>query len=332
MASDVVVKITLTKGIGKIGFGIPLILVSNASTAKAYTEYTDIDALKTDYPDTTDAYKVASLIWQQEEAPSKIAVCSSTSKATEALADIYHEGWRQLITLLGESQDSTVAEVATYMEGKGDRLYFTSFESTSALTTALGSSKPTRTVAMVYGGSTDFPEAALVGATAGRDAGSFTYKNIILKGVAPEELTDAQITAAHTAGGICFVTKAGDNVTSEGTTVGGEYIDIIDCKDYIIQQIVYKTQKLLNTMPKVPYDNRGIAMLETQCLDVLKDAYGMGIIATNDEGLPDYSTNYALRSEVPAGDRAERKYLSGKFSFGLAGAIHHVEIKGEIIV
>ena len=331
MALDVVVKITLTKGIGKIGFGIPLILVSNASTAKAYTEYSDIDALAKDYPSTTDVYKIASLIWQQEDAPSTIAVCSSDSKATEALAEIYHEGWRHLITVLGESQDSTIAEVSAYMEAKDDKLYFTSFTSATELGTALGTARPNRTIAMVHA-TAEFPEAALVGATAGLDAGSFTYKNMILKGVAPENLTDSEINAIHDNGGICFVTKSGDNVTSEGKSVGGEYIDILDAKDYIIQQIVYKTQKLLNTLPKVPYDNRGIAMLETQCLDVLKDAYGMGIIATNDEGLPDYSTDYALRSEVPAGDRAERKYLSGKFSFGLAGAIHHVEIKGEIIV
>lgn len=331
MANDVIVKITLTKGIGKLGFGIPLILVSKAESAKAYKEYSDISVLATDYPDTTEVYKVASLIWAQKDAPAKIAVCSDTKKATEALDAIYHEGWRQLITLCAETEDSTPTEVATYMETKGDRLYFTSFKTTAALTTALGTLKPERTVAMVHA-TAEYPEAALVGATAGLDAGSFTYKNMILKGVAPENLTDAQIDEIHLAGGIGFVTKSGDNVTTEGKSVGGEYIDIVDAKDYIVQQIVYKTQKLLNTLPKVPYDNRGIAMLETQCLDVLKDAYGMGIIATNDENLPDYSTHYALRSEVPAGDRTERKYLSGSFKFGLAGAVHTVEVKGEIIV
>lgn len=332
MALDVIVKINLQKAIGRLGFGYPLILVSNANTAKAYKEYSDLDEVAVDYPNTTDAYKVAQQIFAQTDAPSTVAICSSDNKATEALPAIYDKGWRQLITLLGATQDDTVADVATYMETKADKMYFTSFATATALSTALGTLKPERTVAFVYGGSSDYPHAALVGATAGKDAGSFTYKNIVLKNVEPEVLTDAEIKAVHDAGGICFVTKAGDNVTSEGKVVSGEYADIVDCKDYIVMQITYKVQKLFNGTDKVPYDNTGIAMIEAQVIDVLKDAYNMGMIAVNDEGLPDYSTDFALRSEVPASDRATREYNGGTFTFGLAGAIHNAKITGEIIV
>ena len=190
-----------------------------------------------------------------------------------------------------------------------------------------------RTVCMLYAG-TDYkcPVAALVGATAGLDAGSFTYKNMILKGITPEVLKDAQLDTAHKANLICFVTKAGDNVTSEGKTCSGEYVDIVDSKDYIIQNIEYRCQKVLNKLPKVPFDNNGIATLEGETLSVLRDAYSNGIIAVNDEGEPDYSVNFATRSQTPAGDRAVRQYNGGTFTFGLAGAIHNAEITGEIIV
>ena len=58
---------------------------------------------------------------------------------------------------------------------------------------------------------------------------------------------------------------------------------VMRCKDWIISQIIYRTQKLLNTMPKVPYDNAGIAMLENVCLTVLKEAANMGMIAYDTE-------------------------------------------------
>ena len=329
--SDVTVSITITKNIPSYGFGTPLILVSKASSAIAYREYFSLDDMKTDYAEETEVYKRAAVIWEQDGAPAKIAACSSTKKAAEALEEIYNQDWRQLVCVLAEAEDSTEAEVAAYMETKDDRLYFVTFESETALEGAI-TTKGDRTVAFVYGGDSLYPECALIGATAGKEAGSITYKNTILKGIEPEVLTDEQIDGIHDAGGLCFVTKAGDNVTSEGKVMSGEYIDIIDSKDWIISEIVYNTQKLLNTMPKVPYTNKGIAMLETQCVNVLKQAYENGMIADNDEGLPDYSTSYALRNEVSAADRIERKYLQGKFTFGLAGAIHQVHVDGEIIV
>ena len=129
-----------------------------------------------------------------------------------------------------------------------------------------------------------------------------------------------------------FVTKAGDNVTSEGKLAGGEYIDIIDSEDFIIQQLAYKTQKVLNKTAKVPYDNNGIALLESVAVDVLQDAYNNGMIVTNTDGTPGYTVSYAKREDTKATDRANRQYLGGSFSFSLTGAVHEVEITGSITV
>ena len=105
--------------------------------------------------------------------------------------------------------------------------------------------------------------------------------------------------------------------------MNGEYIDIIDSKDWIISQIVYRTQKLLNRAKKVPYDNTGIAMLEAECLTVLKEAAAMGMIAfATDAERYLYSVNYALREKQTDADRVARRYVGGSFEFELAGAIH----------
>lgn len=335
MAYDVKVKIDLAKPIGKVGFGMPLILVENASAAVAYTEVSNLSEVATaGFAASTTAYQAAQLLFAQEHAPKQIAVCGVTEAASAALADASLTGknWRQLIVVNDGETASAVSAISAAVEALDGKLYFAGLDVDDS--TQITTSGLRRTVLFYCNASeaVPVPVAALVGETAGRAAGSFTYKNLILSGIAPQDLTDAEITAIHAKGGITFVQKAGDNVTSEGKLAGGEYIDVIDSEDYIIQQLAYKTQKVLNNAAKVPYDNNGIAMLESVAVDVLQGAYNNGMIATNADGTPGYSVTYALREDTTETDRANRVYLGGSFRFALAGAIHEAEIFGEITV
>ena len=319
---DVKVKISMVTPIGKAGFGIPLILEENATTAKSYTECSNLkDVTTAGFAETTKVYKAANAIFMQDNAPEKIAVCAASGTAETWLSDV----------VVTESETATsVSGIMAKVEGLDNKLYFADLNSDDS--TSLTVSGINRTVLFYVTATDDYPSpaAALVGATAGHTVGSITYKNIIIKGIAPQALTDTEINAIHTKGGITFVTKAGDNVTTEGKVAGGEYIDIIDSKDYIISNLEYRTQKLLNTSGKIPYDNNGIASLQSICENVLKDAYNNGIIATTDEGTPAYSVNYALRENSSASDIAARKYIGGAFTFTLSGSVHSVDIVGEI--
>lgn len=330
--NDVKVVINLTTAPGEVRFGVPLIFAGINDAEKPFTFCYSVEDVKTaGFAETTEVYKTAQLLFMQDNAPAKIAVCASTGKSVTALPTIWDKDWRQLIvTSIGTEGESTIDEISDYVESRDQKMYFCHVAATTGASKLAGNE---RTVCMLYA-SDDYayPEAALVGATAGLDPGSFTYKNIILKKLTPQVLSDSEIEAAHTANLICFVTKAGDNVTSEGKTCSGEYVDIVDSKDYIIQNIEYRCQKILNKMPKLPYDNNGIAALEGETISVLLDAYNNGIIAVNDEGEPDYSVNFAPRSQTSAADRTKRVYNKGSFTFGLAGAIHNAEITGEIVV
>ena len=333
MGLDVKVKISMVTPIGKAGFGIPLILEENATTAKSYTECSNLNDVTTaGFAETTKVYKAANAIFMQDNAPEKIAVCAASGTAETWLSDVDNtkKDWRQLVVVNESETPTSVSGIMAKVEGLDNKLYFADLDSDDS--TSLTVSGINRTVLFYVDATDDYPSpaAALVGATAGHTVGSITYKNIIIKGIAPQALTDTEINAIHTKGGITFVTKAGDNVTTEGKVAGGEYIDIIDSKDYIISNLEYRTQKLLNTSGKIPYDNNGIASLQSICENVLKDAYNNGIIATNDEGTPAYSVNYALRENSSATDIAARKYVGGAFTFTLAGSIHNVEIVGEI--
>lgn len=327
--NDVVVKITQKQVAGSAGFGVPLIVQGKGSAAKAYAEYSSLDeVMEAGYTQDSPVYKQCAKLFIQNSRPAKVAVCVGTGTVSETLNQIKEKDFRQVIPIRGE-EDDTLAELAAYVEATDDKMLIIKVADAAELT-AVG--KMDRTLAVVYSGSDDGVEGALVGATAGLTVGSFTYKNIIIKGIAPDPLTDGQIEAAHKAGGICIVRKAGDIVTSEGIVMSGEYADIIDSKDYVIKNIAYKSQKLLNSSPKLAFDNTGISQLEGVVTNVLKEASTMGIIAVDEDGIPIYSTDFASRSDTSDSDRAARTYNGGKFSFDLAGAIHYATINGTVEV
>jgi len=325
--NDVIVKITLKQASGSVGFGVPLVVAGNADEDKKYTEYSSVDeVLEAGFETDSAVYKQCEKLFMQNDHPSKVAVCVGTGKIIDTLRSIKDQEFRQVIPILG-SGDNTLKEVASYIETTDDKMLFVKVEDASELS-AVG--KLDRTMAIVYAGDDDGVEGAVVGATAGLTIGSFTYKNVIIKGITPDSLTDTEIEKIHKAGAITIVKKAGDIVTSEGIVLSGEYADIIDSKDYVIQNIAYRAQKLLNSSSKLPFDNVGISQLESVVTNVLKEAFLMGIIAQDEEGAPSYSTDFATRSEVDPGDRAERNYKGGKFSFELAGAIHYATINGVV--
>lgn len=346
MASDVKVVIDLAKPVTGSGFGYPLIFQGKATTAVAYTECTSINdvitavggILPTDNAETvatktatamaSNIYKAASLMLAQDNAPATFAIMASANTTVAALPAIMYQGWRQLIVVsLGTEGESTAEEIAAYILADGTKMYFTSVTAVGSVTI----SDNERAVVMVHADtSVPFPEAALVGATAGKPVGSITYKNQILTGLTPAVLSDTELTAISNANAIAFVLKAGEGVTSDGITTSGEYIDIIDSEDWIIQNIEYQTQQVLNNNDKIPYDNNGIAMLENVCVNVLREAANNGMIAVGDDGDYQYSVDYQGRSATSATDRAKRQYVLGAFSFALSGAIHTVEINGTI--
>jgi hypothetical protein len=335
VANDVKVVIELTKAAPRLGFGIPLIFAGLQDAAVAYKEVGSLEEVVTaGFTADSDVYKAAQLLFMQNNAPSKIAVCASTNAATTDLPTILHEGWRQLIVVSETSNgEDTVESISDYIEACGKHaVYFAAVnpDSDDSLITAVAGND--RTVLVAYeSADVAFPEAAIVGATAGLDVGSYTYKNIILKGVTAQSYTDSEVDNLHDKGVITILKKAGSVVTSEGVAVSGEFIDIVDAKDYIIQQIEYQCQYLLNRVPKLPYDNRGIASLEAVVVSVLMDAANNGMIAVNDEGDYDYTVNFGARSQCAASDISTRHYAEGQFEFALAGAIHTAKIKGEII-
>ena len=328
---DVSVKIQLSKPVGAAGTWFPcLYVIDEDASSDVYKEYRSLADMATDYAETTDAYKAASLIFQQDNAPDRVAVLKQSAFSADTFGDYLNKGWRQLVPV---GTNEKITEMATYIAST-DKMLFVTMSDKSEFSTTSGGAATKKfdndRMLIVYHDTEPNAAAAVVGATAGLKAGSFTYKNIIVKGVNAVDISDTELEDIHKLGAITILEKAGDIVTSEGKVTSDEYADIIDSKDYVIQNIAYKTQKVLNNNNKVAYTDAGIGLLETATLEALVDGYNNGMIADKEDGTPDYSVSFALRSQTTATDRASRKYPYGRFAFALAGAIHTAEINGEV--
>lgn len=257
----------------------------------------------------------------------------TTVGATANIAAIKAKGEENTVVMYYPISDYVYTAVASPTGNPSTSSYYelSNGEYSASEDTSVSNGKTyyTRTAITVL----DYAVAAIVGASAGRKAGSFTYKDLIISGLEPQTLSDPDLTALHTAGGFTIVKKAGDIVTSEGKTVGGEFIDVIDSKHWIIQNIEYDTQKKLNIEAKVPYTDKGISSLATITANVLKKAFDNGMIDTDEDGVtPKYSVNFKPRSAMTALQRKNRVYTGGNFTFTLAGAVHTATINGELVI
>ncbi len=327
MALDVKINITSAKPKGSIGFGCPLILEENAATELDYAEITSLSELTgKEVSITSDMYLAARLMFMQEHAPKKIAVCATSKKATEWLADKVNIGkdWRQLIVINGGETASTVADIMALIEAEKNypKIFYANLPMED--TTTLKTTGVARTLICYYTPTEDVPVpvAAIVGEVSGLEVGSYTLNNMTVKGIEGLDLTEVEIEAVHSKGGITFVISAGDVVVSEGKTAGGLYVDDVDNDDFIKQQLEYKTQKVFNNNLKVPYTNVGIAMLESAAIEVMTDAVNRTIADS-------FSVHYDLREDTKEEDRAARKYFGGNIVYARAGAIHYIEINCE---
>ena len=272
-----------------------------------------------------------STFYTQENAPAEAALFlyTDTGVTDSDLAALFEQDWRAMICC-GEYNDFCL-RAAAYAQKSDDRLVYILDTDGTVYSNFAGIGR-----AVVFYNNEDSAESgsqtivAVAAEAAGKDVGGFTYKNLALTDVPTANITASELKAYHNNNVNSYVSKHGTGVTSEGKTMDGTYIDIIDAKDWLVLQIEYRLQQLLINNDKIPYDDAGIAMLESVVVDVLKDAYNNGMIAESEDGGGSYSVSFAKRSETSASDRAVRQYMEGSFSFDLAGAVHTVTINGVI--
>ncbi len=158
------------------------------------------------------------------------------------------------------------------------------------------------------------------------DPGSETWKFRRLTGPAPVNLTSTQRANLRAKYGNSYETVAGLNITFEGQTGDGDFLDIQRGLDWLEDDMTKRVFEALASNNKIPFTDGGIAIIEAQVRASLKEATARGIIATD----PAFTVTVPRAASISAANKAARLLPDIKFTATLAGAVHKVVITGVV--
>lgn len=329
---DVEVVITReTQAVSQAGFGTPLILAT--SKDHPFTTYADLAGVAEDFPEGTNAYKIANRIFAQNPRPQKIAILgveydSEVDEPSVLISALNANAENDFYFLLCEEQGQTEIQALSEWVDSQKRLYFYSTDDPS-IHDGLNSD---RTVALVHKQPETYPAEGWVGVCAPTDPGSITWKFKTINGIGESGYSSSEVDSIVESGGNTYIRQGGILHTYDGRTTSGEWIDIIRSQDFVEARIKEEVFRTLVNAPKVPFTSAGIAMITSAVESVLKNAFENGIIAEDEEGEPLYSVTAPNRADISENDRANRILPDVRFEFELAGAVHKVRIVGVIRV
>ena len=117
--------------------------------------------------------------------------------------------------------------------------------------------------------------------------------------------------------------------------LSGEWIDVIRFRDWLKAEMQTNVFNALKTNRKVPFTDGGIGLIEGQMEATLSKGQTVGGIApteydSDDNEIPGYTVTVPLASDLTEAERKSRKLTGCRYTARLAGAIHIVEIHGNL--
>jgi hypothetical protein len=170
--------------------------------------------------------------------------------------------------------------------------------------------------------------AAWAGRVLPFDPGSSTWKFKTLAGIEVYTLTPTERTNALGKNANIYERVAGRNITGEGVTSSGEFIDITHFIDFITARLMENVFFRLVNANKIPFTDAGIAIIENEVRGVMQLGISVGGFAAD----PAPVVTVPRAKDVSSIDKANRLLPDVTFSATLAGAIHEVEINGVVTV
>lgn len=244
--------------------------------------------------------------------------------------------WYAFVTLY--NSDAYVKAAAAWVEAvDAPKIYAADLSMSETVTLAAGGSDTAqdletlayaRTFTCYHPSPADMFGAAWLGKVLPLTPGSETWKFKTLSGVNPVATTSTHRVNLRAKTCNTIQTVAGRNITWEGNTLDGDFIDIQRGLDWLEDDMTKSVFEALAGANKIPYTNAGVALIEGKMRGTLKRAIAMGILT--DDPAPVITVPKV--ADVSVANRTLRLLPDMKFSATVAGAIHKVTIAGVVSV
>lgn len=304
-----------TVGVSERGFGTILILDNEKERDFEYLQAEGLSKLG-----EGKAYSIATRLFMQKPQPQEVAIVGKVGKLEEVFIKAI-EANKDFFFVVGTDNSYEAIKALGSLCQVNNKMYAVTINDYKDV--AKIGKEVFDNVFVAY--HTD-PEAYLAEGLAvvmSYQVGGKTAKFKQIQGVKESEITLTQLNAIHEAKQFSYIKKLGVLQTTEGKVLSGEYIDVVLGEYWIRFRMEERMQRLALTQDKIPYTNRGIAMLVSVAETVLNEAVSMGII---EEG--QYKVDYRRREDVDSNDVARRVYNYIVWTAMLQGAIHQGQISG----
>lgn len=273
------------------------------------------------------------------EASSNLTISDGTPDpgiATDLAAiDLYDPDWYGLI--IDSNSRAEIAAAAGWVAGATPKQFVcqtqdsvvastTNDADTDSVADDLEDASRERTMLFFHQNNLEYACAAMLGRALPEDAGSITWAYKQLSGASSQDLTTTQTTNLEGKNVNFVTTLAGVTVTRYGTSMTGEYMDIIRGTDWLAARIQERVYALLIQNDKLPFTDAGIQAVRSEILAQLQQGIARDFIAAD----PEPTCTVPRASEVSAADKGARTLNDVTFRAVLAGAIHKVAIEGEL--
>lgn len=247
---------------------------------------------------------------------------------TAAIANLRLENDSWYAFASAASAQADIEEIAGLIVALPNRLYYSNsadagipLAPTTDVYGTIGATSNNRAIGVYRpnDGTSQRFAASLMAAANVLDPGVGTHKFVTVVNHTPDTIAD---TSNLDAKNVNYYTEmsTGTSVLQDGTALGGEFVDVIRDTDYVSINLRDDLLAAFVANPKVPYNARGLALVEGVVRARMQDAFAREIFDPADT-----TYTFPTMADTLAADRAARILRGIEINTRAVGAIHFVD-------